>query len=303
MGRPEGSGRAPEDQPRDPLQLDEEGGKGGTLGYVDAVITLDSFEELGEACQKYHVAVSTFKDGRRKGTHFECSDFIAFDFDDGTTSQKIHEDCVRKNWCHIIMASKNHLRDKNDGKGIVERFHLFLMHRSNTKEEYQYAAKKVPEIMGWTIDKHCTDATRYFYRHPKALFVWGGGDPIKRDWMERLQNLEREMKGRRSVTRVGKAPLQIHASATEISGDAMERFKRTEAYRRLTSNLREDGNRYHESSSIIGAMIKCGLSEGDCLSLFDQYSTYGTSFTRSSVSRRFRQWARPNAIHSPDLRL
>lgn len=152
-----------------------------------------SLLHISEACQKYHVAVSKFKDGRRNGQHFECSDFMAFDFDDETTSQKIHEDCVRKNWRHIIMASKNHLRDKEDGKGIRERFHLFLMYRSDTKEEYKYAAKRISQIMGWTIDRNCTDATRYFYRHPKALFVWSNGEPIRKDWMQRLQNLEREI--------------------------------------------------------------------------------------------------------------
>lgn len=78
---------------------------------------------------------------------------------------------------------------------------------------------------------------------------------------------------------------------TEVSGNAVERFKRTRAYERLTQHMCEDGNRYHESSSIIGVMIKYGLTVDEGLALFDEYATYGKSFNPASIQRMFRQFS------------
>jgi hypothetical protein len=253
--------------------------KGGNLGEVDGIITLDSFAELTDACLKYHVAVSLFHDGRRHGDNFSGSYFLGFDFDDGSRSHDVHSECIRRNWSHIIMGSKNHLKDKGDGRGPLERFHLFLQYRSESKEDYKYAAKKIASITGWSSDRACTDATRYFYRHSQTLFVWTIGSEIRRDYIQRFRNIEREAEDKRISER----------SFTD--GNAIEGFKKTGAYRRLTENLSGDGNRYADSSHIIGVMIKCGLSEDECLALFDQHAVYGRSFTRETICRRFRQWS------------
>jgi hypothetical protein len=57
-------------------------------------------------------------------------------------------------------------------------------------------------------------------------------------------------------------------------------------FKMLSDELNADGNRYGKASSVIGAMKKCGVELSDALSLFDQYASYGKSFTRESIIRK-----------------
>src|ERR1035437_3162288 len=100
--------------------------KRGYPVYLTSEVEFESFGEVVEILQKHHIAIGSFKDNYRKGADWVSSDFLAVDFDDGIKSEVIHQQLTTLAINHLIIASKNHRKDKGDGKGIVERFHVFI---------------------------------------------------------------------------------------------------------------------------------------------------------------------------------
>lgn len=68
-------------------------------------------------------------------------------------------------------------------------------------------------------------------------------------------------------------------------------FERTRYYTMLAGGeLLADGARYAKSSQILGAMLKCGLNEDECVRLFERYSVFGNSFNRETIRKRYSKW-------------
>lgn len=268
--------------------------------YVDADIPLETFEELAVILTKYHFCPATFNECEFKESFSEKAfaynnglvkmwkykanakqiGMLCFDFDNGLiTSAQVHQQVKHLN--HIIAASKSHLVDKQDGRGAVERFHLFLPLSQPITDVslYKYICHKVADKNKWQSDNNVMEASRYFYKHKSILFAeYGRADLSVYAYGElyKLEHRRTDNKRRRMTytATIGTTP-----------------FEKTKAYKMLASGeLNGDGDRYSNSNYIIGVMLKCGLNLDDALTYFDKFASYGDSFTRDSVERRYSQW-------------
>lgn len=150
--------------------------KSGYLGKFSGRLEGNSFNEINNILLNYHTCASIFKDDYRKNDNFIEAHAIVFDFDSGINKlEDIKKQCMGLR--HLIYASKNHLIDKNDGKGAIERFHIyfFLDKPITTIELYKFIWKRFEKHNNWTLDKSCCTPTKYFYKHKKLL----GGDNTK----------------------------------------------------------------------------------------------------------------------------
>lgn len=266
--------------------------KGGYPVYIKGVIDINSLEELAFVCQSEHIAISTFDNNYRCGDNWISSDFLSIDFDDGKVSAlELHEFLKFIKLNHVIIASKNHLKDKGDGAGVIERFHVFIPFSKTIKDDvtlYRYIAQdfiKRFKRRGWFVDEGVTkDKCRYYFKHRETLFLYENNNEAnnidiallttnKTSFDNLTRRLELKEKNKRPVDQ-----------------NSIETFRKTNAYKTLVSDMNGDG-RYYKSNSIIGTMIKCGLNKYDALALFDQYASYGTGFTRKSVEQRYDRWA------------
>jgi len=120
----------------------------------------------------HHIAPATFRDNLKTLSHFEQTELLCFDFDSGKhKSEDIHKTLGELN--HVILASKNHLKDKNDGKGIIERYHVFVPVDEAITDYtlYRYTIKKIGELAKWDIDNTCKDASHYYFKHSIQLYI------------------------------------------------------------------------------------------------------------------------------------
>jgi hypothetical protein len=260
-------------------------GKGGNLAFVSEVWTLRTLEEFAFVASSAHIAPAVFAENKRDGDHFRSIDFLCFDFDAGIqTAHQVHTSLCDRLFNHVLIASQNHLKDKGDGKGIIERFHLFIPLSKPIEDRslYRFAVKKLATQFGWSIDPACTDATRYFYRHGETLFLKENLKPLDTDWIESMKRHEDQ---KRVMPKIG-----IRTQVPKEKGSSVETFQGTRAWRLLTKEMSADGQRYANSAIIVGTMKKCGLTCTDAIALFDQYATWGTSFSRQSVERMFREF-------------
>lgn len=144
--------------------------KVGNLSLVNNVVKVKDLEFFAKVCLKYHICCGTFFNNKRKLEDFKEIWFLQYDFDNGTNVDTVIEKLSGYNF--VIMASKNHLKEKNDGKGIIPRFHVFIpLQTPITDEEYyKHIIKKYAKKWNFNIDKQSIDATRYFYKHSAFLY-------------------------------------------------------------------------------------------------------------------------------------
>ena len=84
-------------------------------------VDVKSMAELGQIVVDKVWSNCSWREGRRTGESFLCSDFMALDFDDPTTTlaQAVNEWCDTR---HVIGTTKSHRKEKN---GIVcDRFRI-----------------------------------------------------------------------------------------------------------------------------------------------------------------------------------
>ena len=263
--------------------------KSGNLEKVDEVVNIPNLRMLGKVMIDWHVALGVFRDNIKTNEALLSIDYLAYDFDTGAMSSEEVYRLFRnmQNNC-LIVGSKNHLKDKQDGKGIIERYHLIipLSESITDNNNYKQIYKKYAELYKLPYDKACSNSSRYLYRHSCILYVYDSGTNLdtKRiqvliDYDLRVQSVREHNRARYSV-------------ANNNSNNSLEAFKRTKAYKLLErGECFNDGNRYGTSSEIIGVMIKCQLTVDEALEIFDKYSSYGRSFTRESIIRRYRDWS------------
>ena len=259
--------------------------KSGNLAFVSGRLDFSTLEEFANIAIRAHIAPAVFRDNKRDGLNFISTDFLSFDFDNGIqTADAVHNQLCGRLLNHALIASKNHLKDKGDGRGIIQRFHVFipLSVPIADKSLYKFGVRKFAQLHGWQTDKACSDATRYFYRHSEILFVKENLKPLDTEWIGSLKRLDEK---KVVATRI--SPVKRFRAD---DGSPIQIFQRTKAWRILTDEMSGDGQRYANSAVIIGVMKKCGLSLNDAIDLFDQYATYGNSFNRQSVERMFQQF-------------
>jgi hypothetical protein len=256
--------------------------KSGDLSHVDLEVSPESMRDLAELLTAFHVCPGVFVDQKRIKTVFQSIQLVSFDFDDGTLVEEIRSRVER--WNHVIAASKNHMKDKGDGKGIVPRFHLFLgldrpIHDAHV---YSVGVEYLKRRFGLNgCDKSVKDVTRYFFRHPEILSLQASAAVYP------AQLLETEADRRFRPPK--KAPTFRPSPARVEGGD----FRRTQYYRLLVEGgLRADGERQQNCLRILGAMRTSGLSKEEARELIHAHAEWGQSFTVSRVDGMLRSFWR-----------
>lgn len=262
---------------------------------------IDGLSDLAILAVNFDIAPAVFKENIRRKANLQSTDWLIYDFDDGTPSARIHQILGGDNYRqwklnHLLVGSKNHLRDKGDGRGAIERFHIFIPLRTpiTDAEFYSFLWIEFVRLLlsGLNPDPACKDVTRYLAKHSTVLFTYETGMDLPLDMFRRLDELRRALKTQRLETRnIQVKARHSHDDYVWQPGEtAIDRFCRTYAFPILRDQMSKNGNRYGNSQKIIGVMIKCGLTLDEGLALFDQHATYGKSFTRASVERMFRQF-------------
>lgn len=260
--------------------------KAGYLSEVDDICELNNLNEFAELLTLVHVAPAIFTNNKKRQDHFIQTEFVCLDFDDGKISSKdIHDKLVSQHLNHVIAGSKNYMVDKGDGKGEIERFHVFIPTDTpiTSVELYKFICRRFAEINYWKPDKNCMEASRYFYKHSCILFEGNRWENLKVETYIKLREIDERKR------RLMEERLQFFTTENELN--SMESFKNTKAYEELTSGvLKVDGKRYEASSHILGVMKACGVSGCDAMALIDEHSVYGSGFTRKSVERRIKDF-------------
>lgn len=231
--------------------------KGGFLSHVSATFEWEDLKEFTKLCLKYHVAPAEFKDNRKNQEHFEGITLLCYDFDDGTTHEEVKKK-VKGIVPYTILASKNHLKDKGDGKGIIERFHLFILIEEpiTDVEFYKYLWEKIKKTLELKdVDKSSVDPSRYYFKHSEFLSGSFKGNPIRIESYKKLwQNVKKYEQNREKA---------IQKKFENCKSPPLERLKKTKNWRENSVYLNQKGKRHTTAISIAGTAKKIGLPVND----------------------------------------
>ena len=242
---------------------------------VSGVMEVTNLEELSYIALAAHICPATFRDNHKNLDSVIQIQLLCFDFDNGTSSQNVHEQLGYKD--HLIIGSKSHLKDKGDGKGIIERFHVFIptIEPITDVALYKYMCKWIAADKHWLADNTVMEASRYFYKHSKVLYFRETGNRITARWCKNLMILEDKKK----------EFMRTHAKVTFT--DATEKFKHTKYYGMLTTDLTNGEGRYAKRLKIAGAMQACGLSYSEANDLLFQHGGYEGKFTSNTLEQLY----------------
>lgn len=264
---------------------------------ISSEVEVNTLQEFAEQAIAHHITMATFKNKIKTNDSVEQTQLLGFDFDGGSKSADIHEQCQRFS-NHIILSSLNHNRPKlnktTKEMETCERFHLFipLEYRMTDATKYSDLNKYISKINYWNVDK-CSDISRYFYKHSSVLYVWEKSIPLSAEWYL-LNKAEADIKEQKKILRAQRKKLDNKYFAEHGigvmdygMGTPLEKFQRTYAYKHLINgDLQGEGMRNNLSCKIIGVASVVGLDYDTLLGLFDQYSCYTEDFTRTALEKR-----------------
>jgi hypothetical protein len=265
--------------------------KSGPLWCVDLIQSVDNLKELGEVMLNFHVCPGVFKDNLRNKEHFQSIDYLCFDFDSGMSSSNVEMKCKLMGWNHLIIGSKNHLKDKEDGKGCIERFHVFLPLKKPITETdfYKYCVEKVSEQMSWNSDLAAKDSTRYFYEHSTVLYCNELRNNMDTKWLS-----DKRTEEKRTMEKMNGIKKRLFELKHPTTIPPLQVFYRTEAYQSMIDGKLQSGEgRYNLSNHILGVMVKCGLDPVTIEELFIKYggSLDGNGMNLKSIQERVNSWS------------
>ena len=170
--------------------------KSGILSHADLVVPVESMDDFAELLVRFHTCPGVFHQQQRRKAAFKSIQLVSFDFDDGTPFEDVRGRV--EGWNHVIAASKNHMKDKEDGKGVLPRFHLFLELDRPIQDAKTYSVgveylKRRFHLGG--CDKSVKDVTRYFYRHTSILSVQASGGVYPTKLLETEHERQANLKG------------------------------------------------------------------------------------------------------------
>ena len=257
--------------------------KSGNLSHVAGTHESTSLQEFSAALLEFHVCAGVFTENKRCKSSFEHIDFIQFDFDNGTPVHSVMD--AIGSFDAVISASKNHLRDKGDGKGVIPRFHLFLPLAAPITDAafYSFCVEHLATNLHFDCDRAAKDCSRYFYKHREELFFRDAGKRLDAEMCRPAYQTKIERESFRS---------QCYVS---IPSDALglESFMRTRYHRQLLDGLLHQSTGKNEACArILGAMKKCGMSRSESVSLVLQHASFGMTFTPQRIERMARDFFR-----------
>lgn len=138
------------------------------LGRINEEVEVLVPEDLIKISTTQNWAPGTFKSGRRVLAELRSIELLVLDIDEGSSAQDVSE--VLADYKHLILSSRNHLKEKN---GVVsERFRVILWLNEPITNDRDYKAtwKAFKEKLTFPIDEACKDSSRFFYPSPEVLF-------------------------------------------------------------------------------------------------------------------------------------
>ena len=255
--------------------------KAGFLGEVAITQECTSLSEFAAILTEFHICCGVFTENKRNKSSFQKIQFLQFDFDNGTDPEYVISKMGK--FSFVLAASKNHLKDKGDGKGIIPRFHLFipLLEPITDSSYYSFVIETLGESLSLDYDRAAKDCSRYFVKHSDVLRMEDTGLLFNADSLNNQyeSNIERE---RKAEERFAKALARQKKS--NDSTIPLMKFKKTKFYREmLAGSLRNDGGRNAAFMSLLGTAKKCGVDKLTAIALVCEYSIWGTSYTRKRV--------------------
>lgn len=223
--------------------------KSGHLNKVDSVFEGD-FVDLIEKRLTNHTTHGIFVNNNRLNDNFVSSDILVIDFDKGLISySEVAERVGLYNFA--ITASSNHLKDKGDGKGAIERFHIIIelaqsvFGVDNYKDLVKYAINQFK--FNGVADDSSANATRYWKKQKDLLIANENGKALNIEKIVHFLTLTREN---------GLIKSKKYDCLTNFSCNL---FVKT--HKELIESLSKPGGRNNAVCKLIGIIKKLGFGE------------------------------------------
>lgn len=234
--------------------------KGGWLHEVDAVIK-HGWKHIPKIVTEWASTPAVFRDKVRRNANFIEAHYCVIDFDSGYTPEEIIRDVGSELIAGYLFGSKNHMKDKGDGKGIIPRCHLYLPFDEpiTCPKEFKSVVNRIIREMAWTevVDHASNKAAQYWGKKSCLISKWGGSPlPIKT-----IIESEKERE-RIEFENMKKALLkQRRKLAKEGITDPVQMVKRTSKWGDLKIKLKTPGERHGAVCSVTGIakVIGCDL--------------------------------------------
>lgn len=243
--------------------------KGGNLGQVSEVIDILGLKQFAKIALEKHICCGLFKDNIRKLDNFQNIWFLQYDFDNGTDIKSVIN--IFSQYNMVILASKNHMVDKNDGRGIIPRFHLFLPLSTPITDYnfYSFLIKYLANENHIKIDRKAVDATRYFYKHTKLLYGKSTGKNL--DWTIYKTNYECALLKEKEQNDVKENYLKIQNEKYNIN--FQERLEAAKLLIQKKVGYSISGNGGNNSTFVAACLcIRCGLNKSQINEVMEWYN-------------------------------
>ena len=244
--------------------------KGGILSHVSKTISFEdekTFALFPELLTNFHVSFSTFSDNKRNKESFLQTSFLVYDFDDGTPSALIHENLL--DISHFIFGSKNHFKDKGDGKGVLERFHAIIPINDciSSVGFFKYIWRDIEKIkIKKKTDKSCCDVTKYYFKHSKMIF----------ENKATMLDISHYYDAYDTAKKLEVAEIKQWGS--------IRTFDRRNKHYNLLSDLKS-GNRNNNCCILVGSMLRCGMDKMQIKSTIIPHIFFDHSFSEEKLDR------------------
>jgi hypothetical protein len=255
--------------------------KKGNLSKISKVVDIKDIKMFAAIALKYHICCGIFKDGIRRIDHLENIQFLQFDFDNGKVSV---EDVIKKFPINnmIILASKSHMVDKNDGNGTIPRFHMFLPLKTPIvdAEFYSFLVKYISYRQEIPIDRRAVDCTRYFFKHSKLLYGRISAEDLNPEEYKDNFKKEKEEKDRKRREQEQKLE-QLNKNSNISLTDRKETAKILIEQRVKESIQGQEGN----NKTFIAACfaVRCGLPD---MQIYEIMEWYNNNYCKPKWNKR-----------------
>jgi hypothetical protein len=267
---------------------------------VSGELTAHSLRGFSQQLLDFHVAPALFKEKLKLSNNVWKMNWLCFDFDAGTkTSQSIFNACKSRNWNCVIAASKNHLVDKLDGKGVIERFHVFLPLgiSIDNSSNYKIISRHIAQMMDWPLDRVSQEISRYYYKHKSILFVNESDKPIGEKFLNlilkteevRMKNIQLNIE-KQKLQRIRKNPVIKDIDAE--SRMTLDRLQSTRFFQTTVEGFNHQGQRYATMKKIVGFMKSVGFSSDETVSIINRYAPPVANRDWTKLTINFYDWCK-----------
>lgn len=136
-------------------------------------IKIESLEHLGEVICSGVWSPNIWRNGRRLGENFLGSNFMTYDFDEGTTVEAVIKYCTDRDVAFVIGATRNHQKSKN-GKPPCDRFRLVIPFAETVEKNEDLKHTLRIGARALCVDPSCNEGARLFFPCTKILAIRDG---------------------------------------------------------------------------------------------------------------------------------